>query len=271
MAILVQPDTSSQSRRLKKKLQKRGLRVIVGGNCSSEIPISSIKMTTNPRRFEPDKSSFLAMRTLEAQLEGEHWFLERARTKLRATLGLEHDEKIPTYEFETILTKNGHDSLIHIAQFYYFLSALNCTTPETIELFINSHNDEVAAKIATRELTKEAARRKTAFSKNDITNVRLTFIEFDEPIFAVSELGKLMSDQMSSGKTAALIKDLVKGGLFEQVAGPRMSGTPKTEAELDVSPLATDPRRQLVKPIPAFLQDYETSLLITHEKIMASG
>lgn len=245
--------------------------MILGGRGVSESPGSKSRMTSNAKQFEPDPRSFLAMRTLESQLEGEHWFLERVRATLRTTLRLPDNVPLPAHRFKTLLTKNGHDSLIHVAQFYYFLSALSCVTPEAIELFIKSHNDQVAKNIEDGALTKEGARRKAIFNKTDITNVRLTFIEFGEPIFAVTELGKLLSDLMSSGTTTTLIHDLVAAGVFEQIAGPRIDGTPKTDAELDISPMETDPRRKLVKPTAGFLRDYEASLLITHDRILASG
>jgi hypothetical protein len=273
MTILTSTSHATRVKKLENRLQRRGLRVIVGGLNPTGDGKRGRQMAGVSESFEPGEQSMLALKTLESQLEGEHWFLEQTRATIRQTIGLENPEApLPVKDFKNLLTKTGHDNLIHIAQFYFFLNALNCVAPNQIEAFIDAHNKKVDAELGKDgALMRADALKKTIFSTNDITKIRMTFLYYKEPVFAVTELGKFLSDLMSPATTTNLIKELVVGGVFEHLAGPQFKGNEKLERDLDGGPLSTDPRRKLIRPTARFLNDYKTSLLMARQKIMSTG
>lgn len=259
--------------RLEKQLQNRGLRVILGGKATKTSRGRHPEMADTAIEFESGRDGIRALNTLEAQLQGEHWFLEQVRGTVRETLGFDDPEApLPEADFKTLVSKNGHDNLIHVAQFYFFLDALNCTTPERIEAFIEAHNSKVSTDLAHDDaIMRAASLKKTQFSVNDITQVRMTLLYYGAPVFAVTELGYFLSDLMSPATTTNLVKDLVKGGVFEQLAGPPLEGGAENYREKDAGPITTDPRRKLIRPKAKFLSDYQTSLLMARRKILATG
>lgn len=266
--------------RLEKRLQRRGLRVILGGStngdatrkkCFPDMNTVAPDMNTVANELDQGQDGILALGTLEAQLKGEHWFLEQVRATIRTTIGID-DGAIPEADFKTLLTKNGHDNLIHIAQFYLFLNALKCETPDQIEVFIESHNQKVQTELSREGAVMRAgALKKRQFSVNDITQIRMTVNYYGTPVFAVTELGYFLSDLMSPATTTNLVKELVRGGVFEQIAGPPLEGGDDSYREKDAGPMTTDPRRKLIHPKPQFLRDYQTSLLMARQQILATG
>lgn len=256
---------------LKKRLQKRGLRIIVGGQDVRAEVGEAAEMDSTAESFSEDNEALLALNTLESLLWGEDWFLDEVRKRIRIHNGLEEDAIIPPADYKTLLNKNGHDSLIHVAQFYFFLGALQCKTASQLEAFIVAHNRSICEEIQNSDPKKADAIKARKISTKEITSIRLTLAEYGEPIFAVTELAKFLSSSMSTGTTGSLIKDLLKGGIFEQLAGPPVEGGDQKYIETYSKSDDTDPRRKLVRPKKSFLTIYKASLLMARQKILAGG
>lgn len=74
----------------------------------------------------PDNASANSMQqafeTVECTLKAENWFFETVRKELQKVA--------PLSEFPTITGSNGHDYMLHLTQFLFFLNALDCrSTP----------------------------------------------------------------------------------------------------------------------------------------------
>ena len=254
---------------LEKRLQKRGLHVIIGGKFDANDGGHARRMNTQPQERDFKQDSLFALKTLEAQLEGEHWFLESVRQTVRKTRGIsDPNAPLPLKDFKNLVTKNGHDNLIHIAQFYLFLDALNCTTADHLEAFIGHHNAKVIDEMTPAEKAKNKPPADRFISANEITQIRLTLKYYGELVFSLTELGKLLSDIMSTSTTANLLKELVIGGVFEQVGGPALDETAGPGFEFQ-GPAETHASRKLIRPKPEFFDAYRRSLLMARAKIRA--
>ena len=251
-----------------KRLQKRGLRVIIGGKGQATSRDSAGIMNTQPQDLEFAETSLLALKTLEAQLEGEHYFLETVRETIRSTRGLEEGATLPFVDFRNLIARGGHDNLIHIAQFYFFLETLECRTPNQLEALINSHNTKVVDNLPPAEKVKPKPPSDRFIAANEITQIRLTLEYYGELVFSLTELGKLLSDLMSTSTTANLLKELVVGGVFEQVGGPALDQEHRPGFEYQ-GPATTNSKRKLIRPKPNFLTEYRESLLMARAKIKA--
>lgn len=227
--------------------------LIDGGGYSS--------MTLSLPKWKPEPDDFSnAMVVLEAKLEGENWFLERIRSMVRRSDGIEDDD-IPLDKkiYPQLAGKTGHDSLIHLAQFFFLLNALRCTEPEQIEAFIKSHNDKIEAELKSdRPPARVNELKKAVFKSARKAQIRDTFQHYGRPVFAISEIGHLLFDIMSPTTTTNLITDLLAGGVLV-----------KPTATTDDPPIATDPRRVLVEPTREFNNAYVHSLLETRRRIFA--
>lgn len=253
---------------VEKRLQKRGLRVIIGGKRQATSRDRVDIMNTQPKDREFGENSILALKTLEAQLEGEHFFLESVRETIRSTRGIAEDAPLPIKDFKNLIARGGHDNLIHIAQFYFFLDALDCRTPNQLEALIESHNAKVLDTLTPAEKTKSKPPSDRFMAANEITQIRLTLEYYGELVFSLTELGKLLSDLMSTSTTANLLKELVVGGVFEQVGGPALDQENRPGFEYQ-GPATTNSKRKLIRPKPNFLADYRQSLLMARAKIKA--
>lgn len=195
-----------------------------------------------------------AVGVLEARLQGEDWFLDRVRGTVRSHLGLEADAPLDRMRFETITTNIGHDYIIHVAQFYFFLRALNCQSVEQIDALMDTHNQKIEQRLTSgEEIMKENQLKSAIFKSNRKANVRDTFAFFGRPIFAISEVASLLFDTMSPTKTTSVMKELLDGGILTRL---------DADQTMD-APISTDPRRILVEPTGSFVEDYAKSLLMT--------
>lgn len=252
-----------------RRLQRSGLRVIIGGVNGDKSQDLTIGMSAQARDPNPQQYSVLAMNTLEAQLEAESWFLEEVRGSIRKKYGLAKDAELDDELFKNLKSRGGHDNLIHIAQFFFFLETLNCTTPSQLEALIVSHNDKVKAEMSRADKDRGKPPSDKFLSAVEITQVRLTLDYYGEVAFSLTELGKLMSDIMSTSTTANLLKELVIGGIFEQVGGPALDPNRPEGFEFQ-GPAETNSKRKLVRPKSKFIEDYKRSLLKVRDKIRAS-
>ena len=73
---------------------------------------------------------------------------------------------------------------------------------------------------------------------------------------------------MATSTTANLLKELVVGGVFEQVGGPALDQEHRTGIEYQ-GPATTNSKRKLIRPKPNFLTEYRESLLMARDKIKA--
>lgn len=191
-----------------------------------------------------------ALAIFEAQLNAENRFIEQVkieimRTELKATGQATLDQA----KYPNLLAKTGHDNLMHVAQFFFLLEALNCTGEAEVSAFIASHNEKLQASIE-RGTYRETEFKRAIFKPNRLTVVKETVKHFKRPVFAVNELGHLLIDLMSPRHTENLVKELLIGGIMRQ----RGVG-------LDMPPPTTDPRRILVEPTEKFRELYIQSLL----------
>ena len=186
-----------------------------------------------------------AFQTVEAQLQTENWFFQTIRRKL--------EETAPLSEFPTVMGANGHDYLLHLTQFLFFLRALDCTDPETVARFIDAHNRKIEALLADPDFGKSPAEfRKAVIKPARKVKILDSIRALRQPVFAIYDLAHLLIDEMSPKTTEKLIEDLRFGKLLERRADDRMDA---------------DPKRVLIGS-PGFLEDtYATSLLMQRRLI----
>ncbi|MEP1613523.1 MAG: hypothetical protein ABJL72_16590, partial [Roseobacter sp.] len=152
---------------------------------------------TNAPAIKKDDNFTKALGVVESQLEGEAWFLDEVHKSIRHYIKVTNphlpEKKQRTFEqryFPTILaTGTGHDNIIHVAQFFLFLEALNCTTAKTISAFIDNHNNKINDLLKGDNVAMvEETLRKAKFAPKRIEQVVRTFEHFKRPVFSVTEL-----------------------------------------------------------------------------------
>lgn len=197
-----------------------------------------------------------AMQLLEATLEGENWFLEEVRNQISRTDRTPEGGLDPA-AYPNLSAKTGHNNLIQIAQFFFFLEALDCSSAEQICIFIDAHNRKIQHQISSGNfIMRERELKRALFKANRKAQVRDTIEYYGRPVFAVGELGDLMIDVMSPKTTENMIKELVQGGVMRQRGVGREDPPP-----------TTDPRRVLVEPTEALINSYVESLQRTRRRL----
>jgi len=222
---------------------RRRFRVIEGTGQGS--------LGTQEHKFTPKPSDAArAFNMLEAQMEGENWFLKEVRALIRYNDGIADPEQpLDAQAYPHLTSKTGHDNLIHIAQFFFLLDAWSITKPEQIEEFIQGHNDKIDDLIQNRTTNMTVSElRKVIFKSSRKAQVVDTFQYYKRPVFAISEIGYFLFYVMSPGTTTNIINDLIDAGIM-------------TRLNPEGAPGATDPRRILVEPTLDFKTLYMQSLL----------
>jgi len=162
----------------------------------------------------------LAFLTVEATLKAEDWFLETVRAELA--------KKAPLTDFETVTGPNGHDFLLHLTQFLFFLEALDCQDAHGIAAFIDSHNAKIEAQLADPDFARSTKEFERAlFGPRRRQSVCETVRALQMPVFAIYEWGHLLIDAMSPKTTEKLIEDLRYGGLLDRKTDPRIDADGK--------------------------------------------
>jgi len=190
----------------------------------------------------------LAFETVESSLRAENWFFETVRAELQKTA--------PLTDFPTITGSNGHDYLLHLTQFLFFLQALDCTDADQISNFIEAHNLKIESEISNPEFTKSINEfRKAIIRPERKAKILDTIRTLRRPVFAIYEFGHLLIDDMSPKTTEKLIEDLRHGNLLVRRIDDRIS---------------VDQKRVLIAST-GFLEDtYRTSLLMQRRMIAHS-
>lgn len=189
-----------------------------------------------------------AFQTVEAALVAEDWFFRTVRSEL--------EKQAPLADFPTIMGSNGHDYLLHFAQFLFFLRALDCTDAEAVAQFIDAHNHKIQSLLDDPDFTKSKNEFKKAVIRPERKAKILDSIRaLNAPVFAIYEFGHLLIDDMSPKTTEKLIEDLRFGGLLARRVDDRIE---------------VDQKRVLIAST-GFLEDtYCTSLLMQRRMIAQS-
>ena len=189
-----------------------------------------------------------AFETVEAALRAEDWFLRTVRGKL--------EEKAPLSDFPTVTGSNGHDYLLHLTQFLFFLRALDCTDAEAISQFIDAHNAKVQSLLDDPDFTKSKNEfRKALIAPGRKAKMLESIRTLGMPVFAIYEFGHLLIDDMSPKTTEKLIEDLRFGGLLER----------REDTRIDA-----DQKRVLIASTGFLEETYCTSLLMQRRMIAQS-
>jgi len=194
------------------------------------------------------KPSAVALETVQAVLESEHWFFEAVRKELA--------KSAPLNEFPTVTSPNGMEYVLQLTRFLFFLRALDCTDPEKIGRFIDLHNEKVAADLASPDFSRSVAETQKAIMRPERkAKVVDTVRAFGRPVFAIYEYGHFLIDTMSPKTTEKLIEDLRYGGLLVRREDQRIEA---------------DQKRVLVESTGLLERFYVASLLMLRKGIAAS-
>lgn len=186
-----------------------------------------------------------AFAMVEASLRSENWFLETVRNELTRAA--------PLASYPTVSGTNGHDYLLHITQFLFFLRALDCTDAEQISAFIDAHNAKIEADLSDEGFAKSRREfQKAIFSESRQAKVVDTIRAVGRPVFAIYDYGHLLIDDMSPKTTEKLIEDLRFGKLLVRQTDPRIDA---------------DPKRVLIDSTGFLEETYMTSLLMQRRMI----
>jgi hypothetical protein len=212
-----------------------------------DVTLAGRKELEEPANPEGD-SLRRAFETVESALRAENWFLETVRAELQKTA--------PLSDFPTITGSNGHDYLLHLTQFLFFLQALDCTDADQISNFIEAHNQKIESEISDPGFTKSKNEfRKAIIRPERKAKILDTIRTLRRPVFAIYEFGHLLIDDMSPKTTEKLIEDLRHGNLLVRRIDDRIS---------------VDQKRVLIAS-SGFLEDtYRTSLLMQRRMIAHS-
>lgn len=192
-----------------------------------------------------ENSARLAFETVECALRAENWFFETVRKELKKTA--------PLSEFPTITGSNGHDYVLHLTQFLFFLKALDCTDADQISNFIESHNKKIETEITDPNFTKSVNEFKKAIIRPERkAKILDTIRTMQRPVFAIYEYAHLLIDEMSPKTTEKLIEDLRYGQLLVRRTDDRMSA---------------DQKRVLIASTGFLERTYQTSLLMQRRMI----
>lgn len=187
----------------------------------------------------------LAFETVECALRAENWFFETVRKELTKVA--------PLSEFPTVTGSNGHDYVLHLTQFLFFLNALDCTDADQISVFIESHNQKLEAEISNPDFTKSVNEYKKAIIRPERkAKILDTIRTMRRPVFAIYEYAHLLIDEMSPKTTEKLIEDLRYGQLLVRRTDDRMSA---------------DQKRVLIASTGFLERTYQTSLLMQRRMI----
>lgn len=243
-------DGGADARLAYRNATRRKFRVIDG------MGVASLS-TSTPQFDQNPEDAVQALAVLEAQMDGEFWYLNEVRALIRRKTGIiDPKQPLDTNAYPHLTSKSGHDNLIHIAQFFFLLDALKIKTPEQIDAFIRSHNEKIDELIQNRTTNITVTElRKVIFKSARKAQVKDTFDYYRKPIFAISEIGYFLFYVMSPATATNVINDLLHAGMLMRL-------------NPDGVPGATDPRRILVEPIPEFKNLYLQSLLRTRSRIL---
>lgn len=200
---------------------------------------------------------YRASKVLEAQLQGENWFLGQVRRQMLT--------RNPGITYAALFSKSGadfsntgRDNLLNVVQFLFLLEALDCTEPEQIGAFIDGHNLKVHADLKSDNYVGAKSELKRAiFSKARKVQIIDTFAHYQRPVFARFELACLLIGLMSTRTSENVIKDLIKGGLMRERGG-----------DDEDTPIGADSSRQLFEPTEQLIRDYVKSLNVTQKLIL---
>lgn len=187
----------------------------------------------------------MAFRTVESTLTAENWYFEKVREELEKTA--------PLADFPTISGTNGHDYLMHFTQFLFFLRALDCTDPDQIAAFLDSHNAKIEADLASPNFRKSRNEFQKAIFRPERRDKILDSIRaLGKPVFAIYEYGHLLIDVMSPKTTDKLLEDLRFGKLMVRHVDDRIE---------------VDQKRVLIGSTGFLEETYTTSLLLLRRMI----
>lgn len=199
------------------------------------------------KRTDPD-SLQRAFQTVDASLRTEDWFFQAVRNELEKTA--------PLTDYPTIMGSNGHDYLLHFAQFLFFLRALDCTDADQIALFIEAHNRKIESLLADPSFTKSKNEfRKAIFRPERKAKILDSIRALSTPVFAIYEFGHLLIDDMSPKTTEKLIEDLRFGKLLAR----------RTDERIEA-----DQKRVLIASTGFLEETYRMSLLMQRRLIAQS-
>ncbi len=187
-----------------------------------------------------------AFETVESALMAENWFLETVRAELEKTA--------PLTDFPTVTGSSGHDYLLHLTQFLFFLQALDCTNADQISNFIETHNQKIEAELNDPGFSKSRNEyRKAIIRPERKAKILDTIRTLRRPVFAIYDFGHLLIDDMSPKTTEKLIEDLRHGKLLERRIDDRVS---------------VDQKRVLIAST-GFLEDSYRISLLMHRRMIA--
>lgn len=194
-----------------KKRRKPNLRCLPGGTS-----VNDLRQPQGRKEPEFTDDYGLALHTIENILSAEDHFIGVIRNKVLESAN-------DPASSPTVFGKAGHDYLIHLAQFLFFLKALDCTEPEQIGRLIDEHNRKIQEDIENGQVVGSVAEKKRAiFKAARKTKVVDTFRHFERPVFSVTELAHFLTDDMSESTAVKLIEELRYGGLLDKRTDQRM-------------------------------------------------
>ena len=212
------------------------------------------------KTFDPQTLK-TGMLVVEATVTGEIAFITEVQTAaithLRARPG-KAEAEFSKDDFPTLGSAQGHKHVIALAQFYFFLHALDCTSGAQVASLLRGHNARLDSAMTSDSPASKRELEKAQFKERRINQVVETITYYNSQVFSVSELASLLIHVMAPKTTETLVTDLLHGGLMVQ----------RGIGQEDVPP-NTDPRRVLVEPTEMFLDAYVRSQILTYDRIIS--
>jgi hypothetical protein len=166
-------------------------------------------MTSNdPASDSPGRPS-QALHALQAQLSAEKTLLHKLQAAARENLP-------PNDGNEKVERALNDESVFHVTRLYFMLDAAGCTTPESMEYFITSHNSHISKFLDAKDFsfTTRSELKDSKFSRNQRISVKDAFGIFGRPALTRREIARFLVDHIRRARCDQAVDTLVAARLL---------------------------------------------------------
>jgi len=167
------------------------------------------------KSFDDKRDYLRAVSILEQNLLTEDWCFKQVLAKVDDNLGAGG---------ETIKQKLNHDFLIHLAQFFFLVTALDMSDRNALAAFIDAHNQKILQDIEDNLVDGSVKERRRAIFKDARkSKVIESCHALNRPAFAITELAHFLTDCVSEASATRMIDDLVLARVLARIDDERIA------------------------------------------------
>lgn len=191
------------------------------GRCSQELQLVYLNTGRMAENLETaEQVPPRAVGTLHALLSAEARFLSCIREIAADRCKIKED-------IDSVQRDLNHENVFHIARFFFLLKALDCSTPETVGAFIDSHNAKIRSLIDSKSFhLRTKGELEKAFMKRMQKIICMDTIGWlRRPVFARTEIAAFLFDHMGRDAIIRTIDLMVTAGLLIETKDDPLEGS----------------------------------------------